>query len=129
MQEWLNWPLSKSGEPATVPRVRIPLSPPSDARWSPWQAKVCQGCFASRPRRGRPGPVCRHERPCAPHWAPGWPPRAEGGLHDLGVGRASQDAAETVAAVVECRAVSGCQYRCGTVRQEAADGPGRQTWP
>ncbi len=28
MQEWLNWPLSKSGEPATVPRVRIPLSPP-----------------------------------------------------------------------------------------------------
>ena len=31
MQEWLNWPLSKSGEPATVPRVRIPLSPPKYA--------------------------------------------------------------------------------------------------
>ncbi len=30
MQEWLNWPLSKSGEPATVPRVRIPLSPPGE---------------------------------------------------------------------------------------------------
>jgi hypothetical protein len=28
MTEWLKVPLSKSGVPATVPRVRIPLSPP-----------------------------------------------------------------------------------------------------
>ena len=28
MQEWLNWLVSKTSEPATVPRVRIPLSPP-----------------------------------------------------------------------------------------------------
>lgn len=28
MQEWLNWPLSKSGKAATPSRVRIPLSPP-----------------------------------------------------------------------------------------------------
>ncbi len=29
MQEWLNWPLSKSGVAATSPRVRIPPSPPN----------------------------------------------------------------------------------------------------
>ena len=29
MQEWLNWLVSKTSEPAKVPRVRIPLSPPS----------------------------------------------------------------------------------------------------
>ncbi len=28
VQEWLNWLVSKTSEPATVPRVRIPLSPP-----------------------------------------------------------------------------------------------------
>ena len=28
MQEWLNWLVSKTSEPAMVPRVRIPLSPP-----------------------------------------------------------------------------------------------------
>ena len=29
MQEWLNWPLSKSGKAATSSRVQIPFSPPS----------------------------------------------------------------------------------------------------
>jgi hypothetical protein len=29
MQEWLNWLVSKTSEPETVPRVRIPLSPPT----------------------------------------------------------------------------------------------------
>ncbi len=28
VQEWLNWLLSKSSEPARVPWVRIPPSPP-----------------------------------------------------------------------------------------------------
>ncbi len=28
MQEWLNWLVSKTSEPAMVPRVRIPVSPP-----------------------------------------------------------------------------------------------------
>jgi hypothetical protein len=36
MQEWLNWPLSKSGVAETLPRVRIPLSPPrkKDDHWA-----------------------------------------------------------------------------------------------
>ena len=28
VQEWLNWLVSKTSEPVTVPRVRIPPSPP-----------------------------------------------------------------------------------------------------
>lgn len=28
MQEWFNWLVSKTSEPATVPWVQIPLSPP-----------------------------------------------------------------------------------------------------
>ncbi len=32
MQEWFNWPLSKSGVAETLPRVRIPLSPPDFMR-------------------------------------------------------------------------------------------------
>ena len=28
VQEWLNWLVSKTSEPAMVPRVRIPPSPP-----------------------------------------------------------------------------------------------------
>ena len=29
MQEWLNWPLSKSGKAVTSSRVQIPYSPPN----------------------------------------------------------------------------------------------------
>ena len=35
VQEWLNWTVSKTVVPATVPRVRIPPSPPRNERgWS-----------------------------------------------------------------------------------------------
>jgi hypothetical protein len=42
VQEWLNWLVSKTSEPATVPRVRIPPSPPFYDYW------ISRGGFGGR---------------------------------------------------------------------------------
>jgi hypothetical protein len=49
--EWSNVPDSKSGVVATLPRVRIPPSPPEQPRWASMRGFFSSGYMFSEVRR------------------------------------------------------------------------------